>query len=200
MIISEHPQLSEEWFAERAGLPTASNFSKIVTSKGLPSKSAKKYMYQLAIERVTGKKEDTYTSQAMERGSLLEEEARSGYSLVTGLSVETVGLCWKDDKKSVGASPDGLVDGSKGCLEIKCPSAAVHCEYLINNKVPTEYFVQVQGQMYVTGCAWSDFVSYYPGTRLLVLRMDRDEAFMSKLDFELKVFCAELDRLVEKIK
>ena len=56
MIIVEHEQNSPEWFAARTGIVTASNLSKIITTKGEPSKSAKEYMYTLACERITGSK------------------------------------------------------------------------------------------------------------------------------------------------
>lgn len=200
MLISENKQLTPEWFAERAGLPTASRFSDIVTSKGEPSKSAQKYMYTLAIEKLTGRKEDSYTNAAMERGVILEEEARGLYSLLTGSSVKTVGLCWKDDKKRFGASCDGIVGDNEGCLEIKCPSASVFCEYLLKNAVPTKYLAQIQGQMCVTGCKWADFAAYYPGARLLVVRVERDEEFIAKLDMQLRLFVAELEILTEKIR
>ena len=202
MIISEFKQLSDEWFCERAGLPTASNFDKIVTSKGEPSKQAKKYMYQLAGECITGQKEESYTNSAMQRGIELEDEARSLYEIATGYSVETVGLCWKDDKKLVGASPDGLIndpEGVEGCLEIKCPSMAVHVEYLLADKLPTAYFQQVHGQMYVTGALYCSFVSYYPGMKPLIYRVERDEEFMGKLESELDKFCNELKETTRRL-
>ncbi len=202
MIRSEYQQLSDEWYCERAGLPTASNFNLIITTKGEPSKQAKKYMYQLAGECVTGEKEAGYTNMAMERGIELESEARSLYELATGMDVETVGLCWKDDKKAVGASPDGLIndpEGVVGCLEIKCPSMAVHVEYLLENKLPTAYFQQVHGQMYVTGALYCSFMSYYPGLKPLIYTVERDKEFIAKLDAELKSFCIELAKTVKEI-
>ncbi len=56
MIISENKQNSDGWYKDRVGIPTASHFADIITTKGEPSKSAKKYMYQLAGERIIGQK------------------------------------------------------------------------------------------------------------------------------------------------
>ena len=42
-IIFDIEQGSDEWHALRAGKPTASEFSKLVTSKGEPSKSMADY-------------------------------------------------------------------------------------------------------------------------------------------------------------
>ena len=125
MLILDCEQLSEEWYAARVGIPTASNFDKIVTSKGESSKQATKYMYQLAGERITGKKEDSYTNAAMERGIVLESEARSLVFASNGLLMLTKwGFCLKNDR-TAGASPDGLVQN--GGIEIKCPYNGSTC-------------------------------------------------------------------------
>ena len=55
IIVDQFPQLSEEWFNARLGNPGASNFNKIVTTKGEPSKQAQDYMYQLAGELVSNR-------------------------------------------------------------------------------------------------------------------------------------------------
>ena len=77
---------------------------------------------------------------------------------------------------------------------------AVHVDYLLNDKLPTTYFQQVQGQLYITECKWVDFVSYYPEMPLLVVRVERDEEFIKKLDAELSTFCKELDEVEAKIR
>jgi len=197
MIISDIPQGTPEWLALRAGLPTASNFDKIVTSKGEVSKSRVKYMYQLAGESITGVKEDVYQNAIMARGSEMEAEARNLYELATGKQVQTVGLCYHDSKM-YGCSPDGLI--GDGLIEIKCPTLAVHVEYLLNGTLPVAYFQQVQGQLLVTGKDWCDFVSYYPAMRLLIVRVERDNAFIKILQKELNAFCDELQTIIKKLK
>ena len=197
MKIIDVEQGSQEWFQARAGIPSASNFDKIVTSKGEPSKQAQKYMYRLAGERITGMPEETYQNTAMARGVEMEGEARSYYELTTGQTVEQVGFCVADC--GAGCSPDGLV-GDEGLIEIKCPSMAVHVGYLLDNKVPTDYFQQTQGQLFVTGRKWLDFISYYPLMRPLVVRIERDEVFIKKLESELKKFVEDLKTIVNKIK
>ena len=199
MIISENVQGTDGWMKDRVGIPTASNFDKIITTKGVASASAKKYMYQLAGERIIGRKEDTYQNAAMQRGTELEPKARELYEVVTGETVEEVGLCWLDSTKRVGASPDGLV-GEDGDIEIKCPLLPTQVEYLLNKVVPTTYFQQIQGQLYVTGRKWCDFVSYYPDMPLLKIRVFRNEVFISALSRQLDLFCAELDMIEAKLR
>ena len=199
MIVDNSPQGSPEWMACRAGIPTASGFDQIITTRGEPSKSRLKYMYRLAAERITGVKEEAYQNGAMQRGVELEAEARKMYELMTGNEVLTVGLCYQDKKKLFGCSPDGLI-GEDGALELKCPSSAVHISYLLDNKLPTEYFCQVQGQLFVTGRKYVDFMSYYPGIKPLIVRVVPDMKFITALRVELELFVKELAEVVERIK
>lgn len=199
MIALTIEQGSAEWFAARLGIPTASNFDKIVTSKGEPSKSAIKYLYQLAGERVSGKSEEGFQSAAMLRGVEVEAEAREFYELIREVEVQRVGFCFYGEDRRFGCSPDSLV-GEDGMLEIKCPIMSTHVGYLVENKLPTDYVQQVQGQLFVTGRKWCDFLSYYPGLKPLIVRVIRDEEFIKKLDSALVSFCEELETVVKKIQ
>lgn len=199
MIIVDVVQGTPEWNSARTGIPTASSFDKIITTKGEASKQAQKYMYQLAAERITGVKEDTYQNGPMARGVEMEAEARAMYELLTGNEVKIVGVCFPDEKKLYGCSPDGLV-GDDGAVEIKCPTSAVHVSYLLEGGLPSEYFQQVQGQLFVTGRKYVDFFSFYPGLKPHMVRVERDEKFIKSLTIELEVFCKKLDIITEKIR
>ena len=199
MIVAEVLQGTPEWLAARLGIPTASGFDRIITTKGEPSKQAQKYMYQLAAERITGAKEEGYQNGVMQRGMEMEAEARAMYEFITGNEVKTVGVCYPDEKKAYGCSPDGLVN-SDGLVEIKCPTSPVHVAYLLSGELPAEYFQQVQGQLLVTGRKYVDFFSFYPGIKPLLVRVDRDEIFIKALDAELRVFCKKLDEVTKKLK
>lgn len=199
MKIVNCAQGTPEWFEARCGIPTASNFDKIVDENGNPSRQRKKYLYQLAGERITNKPEETYQNFAMQRGRELEAEARSFYEMTTEKVIDQVGLCVSDGEFIYAASPDGLV-GDEGNIEIKCPMIATHVSYLISGDLPSDYFQQVQGQLLVTGRKWCDFISYYPGMNPLVVRVVPDEAFQAKLKSELERFCADLDAVTKQIR
>lgn len=196
MKIIDCIQGTPEWFAAKCGVPSASNFDKLLTTIGKPSKQRTKYLYRLAGETITGIAEESYQNAAMLRGSEMEAEARQLYQLISGKEVKEVGFCLSN---GYGASPDGLV-GEKGLLEIKCPTMAVHIGYLIDGFMPVEYFQQVQGQLLVTGREWVDFMSYSPGLNPLIIRVTRDETFLKALRIELEIFCSELKDLVKKLK
>jgi putative phage-type endonuclease len=199
MIALNCDQGSEQWFAERVGRPSASRFGEIITTKGVPSKQAEKYLYELAGERIIGTKTETYQTPAMLRGVEMEAEARQLYELMRDVEVEQVGICYQDEKRKFGASPDGLV-GDDGCLEIKCPTLPVAVEYLLAGRLPTKYFQQVQGQLLVTGRAWVDFLSYYPGLSPLIVRVERDETFLTYLKVALDDFCEKLEKITEQLR
>jgi hypothetical protein len=153
-------------------------------------------MYKLAGEILSGTSEETYQNVAMLRGIELEAEARNLYKMINDVEVEEVGFCLSD---GYGCSPDGLV-GKDGLIEIKCPIMSTHVEYLLDGTLPSDYFQQTQGQLLVTGRKWCDFVSHYPAIKPLIIRVERDEVFIKKLESELKVFCSELNDIVKKLK
>ena len=199
MIAEYMVQGTEEWKEAKLGIPSSSNFSNLITTKGVQSKQRTKYMYQLAAERITKTSEETYSNKIMERGILMEGEARDMYDLLTGHEVEKVGICYPNEKKLYSCSPDGLVN-KDGLVEIKCPTSAVHVGYLLENKLPTEYFQQIQGQLLVTSRKWCDFFSFYPGLKPVLIRVKPEKSFLEALERELGLFVKELDEITEKLK
>ena len=198
-IYTNYEQGTPEWFLSRVGVPSASVFDKIVTSKGELSKERDSMLFKLAGERVLGKQEPTYQNDAMIRGSLLEPEARQVFEMIMELEVNQCGFVYYDERKDRGCSPDGLIGDDCG-IEIKCPLIATHIGYLLSGKLPTKYFQQVQGSLYVTGRKHWFFMSYYPGLSPLIIKVSRDERFIEKLHEELDKFCSDIDDIVSKIK
>ncbi len=169
MITIDYPQGSDECFLAKLGIPSASQFGKIITPAKLePSRSADTYINELVAEWLRGKHEESFQSSWMGRGLEIEEEARDFYAFHTGVEVTQVGFCIEDAKR-YGCSPDGLI-GDDGGLEIKCCSPGVHTGYLIENKVPTEHRLQIIGSLLVTGRKWWDFLAYHPDIKSLIVR------------------------------
>lgn len=199
MIIVDVEQQTRDWYMEKNGVPSASNFDKIITASGDQSKQRQAYLYQLAGQKVSGTQDAGFQSAGMLRGIEMEAEARNLYELVTDAKIQRVGVCFRDERKLYGCSPDGLI-GKSGLLEIKCPFVQTHVGYLMKGVLPLEYFVQTQGQLLVTERPWVDFISYYPGIRPLTVRVKRDRKFLPKLEAELDLFCRDLKKTVSKIK
>lgn len=196
-------QRSPEWFAARLGIPSASRFGDIMaTTRTGYSASRKNYAAELATERLTGVKEEGFTTSSMQWGIDNEPVARLQYSLASGNDVEETGF-WVHDDLTVGASPDGLI-GEDGQVEIKCPNTATHIETLRKGEVPYQYIWQVQGQMWITGRKWCDFISFDPrlpeNAQMMVVTVDRDEAMIERLEKEVKDFLKEVEEIVEFVR
>ena len=195
--VKDIEQGSDEWLALRVGIPTASNFDKIVTTKGERSKQRNKYLYQLAGEVVTGEPKDGYKNANMERGNEREDESRKLYEFTLDLKVEQVGFIYFNDKKLFGCSPDGLV-GEDGGFETKDALPHIHLDRLENGWSKAQYFQQVQGSLYVTGRKWWDLVSYSRGFKPVVIRYEPDSVFINSLKIELFSFVMDLKSVVKK--
>ena len=192
-------QGSDEWFACRAGIPTASEFSTVQAKGrgGGESVTRRKYMLTLAAERIAGPSPfDRYTNGAMQRGHDYEDEARDMYSLITGNEPEQIGFMRRGD---VGFSPDSLI-GDDGLLEIKTKIYPLHLDCLLKDEVPSEHIAQIQGGLWVSGRQWLDFTSYSPGLPIFVKRVSRDEPYIARLKVEVEQFNSELAELVERIQ
>jgi len=189
-------QGSWEWFKERRGRPTASEFDKIITAGGKISQQRWEYMGRLIAEKIFERqvKEDASTFWT-ERGKSFEQEAADTYEKMTGFTLEKVGFITTDDGL-VGCSPDRLVtcnDGKHRALEIKVPTPWKHMVYTLFGP-GTDYFVQMQGQMYVAELDEVDFFSYNPGMPSSVYTMKRNDRFIRELRNALKIFVEELKK------
>ncbi len=204
MIVDNNEQGAELWLQARSGVITASNFTKVM-SKGrgsTPSKTRMTYMIEKATEILTGNPvSNGFQNDAMKRGNELEPDARQFYTMLTGGSVEESGLIYLNELKKIGASVDGLV-GEDGLVEIKCPSLAVHVGYLLDGTLPAAYVKQVQGQLWITGRAWCDFISYNPDSHKMgfLIRVERDEETIKSIKESVYAFIGDLDVLVEKMR
>jgi putative phage-type endonuclease len=181
-IIRNIEQGSDEWLKLRLGVATASNFDKIITTTGKESESLKKYALQLATELMLETPEPSFKNDVMARGNELESLARDAYQEQTFNVVEQITM-FKSDCGNFGYSPDGIV-GDGGLVEIKCPLAITHFKYLLDNKMPTDYWQQVQGGLWVSQRKWIDFVSfnsYFKDKKLFIVRVERDEEYIAKL-------------------
>lgn len=194
MITLEVAQGSPEWIQARLGIPTASQFDRILTAKTLKvSAQSVGYHYELLAEYFLGQPVSDAGSGYMDRGLEMEREARTWYELASDVDVQPVGLCLTEDRR-IGASPDGLV-GSEGLVEIKCPSAAVHIGYLLNqDRLVEKYQHQVQGGLWVTGRQWIDLVSYHPSLPPVLVRVAIDADYQQALSVALAVFVKTLDQ------
>ena len=188
-------QGTDEWHSIRAGMVTASNYSKVInkkTGRGL-------YLRKCASGRMLGIPEESYKNAIMERGNETERQAKEEYEARNFCKIQQVGFVKRDEY--VGASPDGLI-GDDGVLEIKCPLASTHISTILKNKIDTVYIPQVQFLLWVTERKYCDYVSYAP---LLVnrpyfcIRVPRDETYIEAVAKNVDNFVQELKEMIDKV-
>jgi putative phage-type endonuclease len=204
MILETADQRTEDWYAARLGKATASRFKDAIAAlkSGAPAQARRDYLTELVVERLTQQPIQRFQNAAMTWGTEQEPAARAAYESATGRIVEETGFV-AHDTLMAGCSPDGLIDWD-GLIEIKCPySSANHIETLLNG-MPAEHIPQVQGQLWITGREWCDFVSYDPrmpeALQLHVQRIQRDEAFIADLERRVSSFLSEVGYQVEMLR
>jgi hypothetical protein len=124
MTIHKIEQGSREWRAARIGIPTASNFHKILTPSGKPAKAqtTRASRLQLVVERLLNVSlENEVRVLMLERGKLLQADAAREFSAGYDLELEPGGFVTNDDLR-IGCSPDALVTGGTEAVKIKCPA------------------------------------------------------------------------------
>lgn len=197
----EIKQGSPEWLALRAGRVTASKIANVLMAK--TTAGYKNYMADLIVERLTGAKTESFTNAAMQWGVDQEPLARAEYEIKTGNFVDQVTFVEHPSIEMFGCSPDGLI-GEDGLVEIKCPNTATHIDYVMADKVPSNYVPQMQCQLAVTGRKWCDFVSFDPrlpdGLSMFIVRVERDDEYIEKMEKEVRKFLDEVNQAVLKLK
>jgi hypothetical protein len=192
--IIECDQGSEAWFQARLGIPTASNFSAIL-AKG-EGKTRRSYMNKLAAEIITGDATESFTSPALDRGKVMEDEARTFYSFVNNVEPQRVGFV---KNGPIGWSPDSLI-GSAGSLEIKTQRGDLLIETILKDEFPSEHKAQCQGGLWVGEREWIDLCVYWPRMPAFIKRAYRDEDYIKNLSLEVDRFRSELTDLVERVR
>ena len=191
--------------ADGLGYATASGAGDIVAGTGVvgPRKlkaepaSRRNYRVALMLERVTGNVQHEFNGNDWTRqGNDREAAALARYEAETGALVRRTGFLGHT-QFAAGCSLDGDVEVFTGIVEAKCPSPAVHYEYLTTRTVPQRYACQITHAMWLTGARWGDFLSYCPEfpeeLQTCLVRVLRDEEAIQAYEAELVRFLGEVD-------
>jgi YqaJ-like recombinase protein len=189
---------TDEWYATRLGKVTSSKSDLIF--KGGRGKDeyfgtgALTYINILIAERLTGESKEA-SGRPIDWGLSNEHDARLMYSMVTNQKV-TESKYYNHDgiySQIFGGTNDGEVD-DEGIIEIKCPYASEnHIAICQMNtveelkKFDNGYYCQSQGNMFLTGAKWCDFISYDPRVKntdfqIKIMRIYPDQAWFKELE------------------
>lgn len=199
--ITRFPDLiqgSEEWFAARCGLLTASEMKLVLTPtlKVANNKDTRAHVYEIAAQRITNYVEPTYIGDEMLRGYDDEVYAREAYSEHFAPVREVGFIVNRKWGFPIGYSPDGLV-AENGGIEVKSRRQKFQIEFISDHMrdstIPAEYVIQVQTGMLVAELDWIDFISYSGGLPMGVVRCYPDPNIQAAIidaaaEFEVSVF------------
>lgn len=140
-------QRSDEWFALRSNLITASDFAQAL---GAGKFGNQKQFY---------KKKCGYDVEAFSHyipplkwGCMFEQLATNIYEMRQGTKIHEFGIIPHPTIKYFGASPDGISENGI-MLEIKCPY-----KRKITGEIPEQYYYQIQGQLEVCDLDECDYL------------------------------------------
>lgn len=182
MTITYHDELiqgSDEWFAARTGLLTASEFDRLLTPtlKIADNVKSRAHCWEIAAQRITQHVEPSYVSDAMLRGHEDEILARDAYSEHFAKVRECGFVTNSKWGFTLGCSPDGLV-GDDGMIECKSRGQKFQVQTIVEHHeagtIPEDYILQVQGQMLVCQRKWCDLISYSGGLPMATMRVEAD--------------------------
>ena len=171
-----------------------------------PPESMERLMYRRTrvAERLTGMESNpVFNTKAMQWGSYSEPLARAKYQLITHNQVDEAYFMLHPELRC-GASPDGKVTdiktGELGALEIKCLETHNHLYKIMKQrKMPMDYFVQVQMEMWIMDVDFCDFVGYDSRLKgkldIFIDRIERDDDFIDNvLEPEIRAFLEEVGK------
>lgn len=203
--IIDAPQRSPEWFAARLGRLTGSCAADMCAAiKSGEAAARRNLRTRLVLERLTGRsQESTFQSKAMADGIEREPDAAAVYEALTGRFLNATGFL-QHTSLMAGCSLDGHVGEWEGIAEIKSPLAATHLSYLRTGRVPDDYMKQVIHNLWISGAAWCDWLSYQPqfpeALQVKLVRIQRDEAAIKAYELLVRMFLAEVDKEAEEVR
>lgn len=185
------PQGSDEWLAIRRGRITGSRFkdTRDRLKNGDLSAKARLYAMDVARERIGGKAPQAFSNAAMRSGTEQEPHARMAYEIGHAALVEEAGFAYTDDGL-FGVSVDGLVSDT-GLVEIKTMVSSETLFKAVVQRDISDYMDQCMGALWLLGRRWCDlclWVPDLPEKKLHVIRLDRDDEYISALETDLMSF------------
>lgn len=198
-IVVDAEQRSQAWMDARLGRLTGSRAGDMLTTikSGAWGASRKNLLMQLVLERVTCKSQERVVqTQAMQDGIEREADALRLYEHITGRALRVSGFLRHADLYA-GCSLDGHVGDFEEIVEVKCPQAATHWEYLRTGVVPPDYYWQCIHGLWMTGARHCDWMSFHPEfpekLRFKLVCIHRDEQAIADYGAKVRKFLTEVE-------
>lgn len=202
MIEHPYPQGSDEWLECRRGVITGSRAkdARDRDAKGKPSAKMLGYAMDVARERCGGRAAPVFVNAAMRMGNEEEQFAAIEYVARTGRTVEEAYFITTDDGK-FGLSLDRWVT-RRAAIEVKTlVSSATLFKAMVDGDIG-EYRDQCLFAMWMLALDWVDLCLWAPDlpNPLHVIRIDRDEAAVQRLEDDMVAFEALVTQYETKLR
>ncbi|MFG0381066.1 YqaJ viral recombinase family protein [Pseudomonas sp. zbq_18] len=201
-VIDNIEQGSVAWKNLRLGIVTASEIDVLmIDGKGEAGfgVGAFTYMDRLIGERITGAEAEPWRGNASsERGHILEPEVRKLYAIRRDIPSSTIEHVAIILNHGIGYSPDGMIGGD-GLIEVKTKVPEKLVSVILGDTVPKDHVAQCQCGLWVSEREWIDFIGYWKGMPMAVIRAHRDEAYIRKLAQRTKDFHELLEARMERV-
>ena len=184
---------NRSWYSERSIRLQSSNYGRIC-------KATDRTDFPRLAKTLT--QVSKIKAKTLEHGIKYEPVAVKEYESITGRNTKPCGIFVSKDKPFLAASPDRVIDDNL-LLEVKCPFTAKDKEInentvpylnIIDNKLRLrsdhDYYYQIQGQLMCSDRKSCDFVVYTIAD-IKIIRVDRDETFISRMVEKLERFFHE---------
>lgn len=210
-----------EWYKARIGKFTASNFPDIMTKpadkSASVSKTALNCIEKAAAELFFNSYLEKPDSDSTRWGLIYEETAIKQFSERTKLVTKDCGFMLHPKYPDVGATPDALIEDETFVdktiiAQIKCPyNSKYHGEYrqkisdgVSLKKSKSDFFWQIQGEIWVTDAIHSYFVSFDPRenstSNLHIVKINRDDEAISLLEQKILEAIKLRDQMVDEFR
>lgn len=192
-------QRTEEWFKQRLGLFTSSEIYKLMGTPRSKSEvftdTAKTYIMQKVAERLTGVRDETPTTKAMQWGIDNEPLAKEWVGKINGWEIHETSFV-KHPTLNYGGSGDGWIREIDAAIEVKCLNTANHLQevrYSVTSEdlkanYPNRYW-QLTSDTYLRGCSAMVMCWFDP-------RLDNDFGLMIR---KYEVSEIDINFMLEKI-
>ncbi len=191
-------QNTDEWLAIKVGKFSASTCAELLMDK--KTSGYKGLIDKIVEERMTGNPTESKKfqgNQFTDRGHELEPVAREDYEIRNFKEVKIIGVIELDEW--VLCSPDGLIDDD-GLYQAKCPIFNTQKGYLKSKKVPTNYYKQMQFELYVSNRNYNIFNSYHPNLPAFDVAIYRDESMIDEIKQRIKEAKQEVESEIKYLK
>jgi len=191
-------QNSDEWFEIKLGKFSASTCADLLMAKN--TKGYINLIDKIIEERLTRLPSESKAwtgNRFTDMGHEREPLAAADYELRNFAELELIGVIELDDW--VLCSPDRLI-GDNGLYQAKCPIFNTQRQYLKTQKIPGNYFKQMQFELYVSGRDYNIFNSYHPYLPAVDIRVERDEVVIAEIKESLKQAKEEVTNEIKYLK